>query len=147
MVCLGNICRSPLADGLLRDKIKLNNLQVEVDSCGTSGHHTGQQPDERMMETALSHGYDLSALRARQFETADFKNFDLIYVMDSSNYNNVIRLATSEADKQKVKLFLNELYPEKNRAVPDPYYGGSQGFEDVYNLVDKTTDIMIEKLK
>jgi len=99
------------------------------------------------METALSHGYDLSALRARQFETADFKKFDLIYVMDSSNYNNVIRLATSEADKQKVKLFLNELYPEKNRAVPDPYYGGSQGFEDVYDLVDKATDLIIEKLK
>jgi len=147
MVCLGNICRSPLADGLLRDKIQLNNLQIEVDSCGTSGHHAGQQPNERMMETALSHGYDLSALRARQFETADFKKFDLIYVMDSSNYNNVIRLATSEADKQKVKLFLNELYPEKNRAVPDPYYGGSQGFEDVYDLVDKATDLIIEKLK
>jgi protein-tyrosine phosphatase len=147
MVCLGNICRSPLADGLLRDKIQLNNLQIEVDSCGTSGHHVGELPDERMMETALSHGCDLSELRSRQFEVEDFKAFDIIYVMDASNYNNVLRLASSESDKQKVKLFLNELYPGKNMAVPDPYYGGEQGFEDVYELVDKTTDIIIEKIK
>jgi protein-tyrosine phosphatase len=147
MVCLGNICRSPLADGLLRDKIQLNNLQIEVDSCGTSGHHLGEQPDERMMETALKYGCDLSKLRARQFIVNDFDQFDIIYVMDSSNYNNVIRLARSESDKQKVKIFLNELYPSKNMAVPDPYYGGEQGFEDVYELVAKATDIIIEKLK
>lgn len=147
MVCLGNICRSPLANGLLRDKILLNNLQVEVDSCGTSSHHVGEQPDERMMETALQYGYDLSDLRSRQFTVDDFDRFDTIYVMDSSNYNNVIRLARSEEDKEKVKLFLNELYSGKNMAVPDPYYGGEQGFEDVYELVDKTTDIIIEKLK
>lgn len=147
MVCLGNICRSPLADGLLRDKLKSNNLQIEVDSCGTSSHHVGEQPDERMMETAFNHGCDLSNLRARQFVVEDFKTFDIIYVMDASNYNNVLRLANSEDDKQKVKLFLNELYPGKNMAVPDPYYGGDQGFEDVYELVDKTTDIIIEKLR
>jgi len=147
MVCLGNICRSPLADGLLRDKIQSNNLQVVVDSCGTSSHHVGQKPDERMMETALKYGCNLSALRARQFEISDFKKFDIIYVMDSSNYNNVVKLANSESDKNKVKLFLNELYPDRNMAVPDPYYGGEQGFEDVYELVDKTTDVIIEKLK
>ncbi len=147
MVCLGNICRSPLADGLLRDKVLSNNLKVEIDSCGTSSHHVGQRPDERMMETALKHGCDISTLRARQFEVVDFKRFDVIYVMDSSNYNNVIKLAKSESDKKKVKLFLNELYPERNMAVPDPYYGGEQGFEEVYDLVDKTTDIIIEKLK
>ena len=147
MVCLGNICRSPLADGVLRAKIQSNNLQVIVDSCGTSSHHVGQQPDGRMMETALKYGYDLSILRARQFEVDDFHNFDVIYVMDSSNYNNVIRLAKSDADKNKVKLFLNELYPERNMAVPDPYYGGEQGFEDVFELVDIATDIIIEKLK
>jgi len=147
MVCLGNICRSPLADGILRDKIKSNKLQIEIDSCGTSSHHVGQQPDERMMETALKHGCDISTLRARQFKVADFNNFDIIYVMDSSNYNNVIKLASSESDKEKVKLFLNELYPNKNMAVPDPYYGGDQGFEDVYDLVDRATDVIIEKLK
>ena len=147
MVCLGNICRSPLADGLLRDKINLHNLDVEVDSCGTSSHHVGELPDERMRETALKQGCDLSNLRARQFKQSDFKAFDVIYVMDSSNYNNVIKLANSEVDKQKVKLFLNELYLNKNMAVPDPYFGGEQGFEDVFELVDKTTDVIIEKLK
>jgi len=147
MVCLGNICRSPLADGLLRDKIQSNNLKVVVDSCGTSSHHIGQQPDQRMMETALKYGCDLSTLRARQFDVSDFKKFDVIYVMDSSNYNNVVKLGSSESDKNKVKLFLNELYPGRNMAVPDPYYGGEQGFEDVYELVNKTTDVIIEKLK
>ena len=147
MVCLGNICRSPLADGILRDKLKAENLNHSVDSCGTSNHHIGQQPDERMTETALKYGYDLTNLTARQFKVNDFNVFDVIYVMDSSNYNNVIRLASSEKDKLKVKIFLNELYPNQNMAIPDPYYGGEKGFEDVFVLVDKATDVIIENLK
>ena len=147
MVCLGNICRSPLADGILQQKIKENNLDVFVDSCGTSSYHIGQLPDERMMKTASDHGYDLSNLRARQFVKSDFSEFDLIYVMDASNYNNVIALTDLEEDKKKVKFFLNELHPNSNMAVPDPYFGGADGFEDVFKLVDDTTNLIIEKLK
>lgn len=147
MVCLGNICRSPLADGLLRKKVKESGLDVCVDSCGTSSYHIGALPDERMMNTAKNHGYDLSDLRARQFGKSDFKNFDVIYVMDASNYNNVIQLAGSKLDSEKVKFFLNELYPNSNMSVPDPYFGGSKGFEDVFKLVDDTTDVVIEKMK
>ena len=147
MVCLGNICRSPLADGILQQKIKENNIYVFVDSCGSSSYHIGQLPDERMMKTASDHGYDLSNLRARQFVKSDFSEFDLIYVMDASNYNNVIALTDLEEDKKKVKFFLNELHPNSNMAVPDPYFGGADGFEDVFKLVDDTTNLIIEKLK
>ena len=147
MVCLGNICRSPLADGVLRNKVVRHGLNVIVDSCGTSGYHAGELPDERMMKTASRHGYDLSYLRSRQFVKSDFNNFDVIYVMDASNYNNVIKLASNDHEKAKVKMFLSELSPGSNMAVPDPYFGGDQGFEDVFDLIDRTTDVIIQKLK
>ncbi len=147
MVCLGNICRSPLAEGILRDKVEKLNLNVSIDSAGTAGYHIGEKPDSRMRATALSFGISLEDLRARQFVATDFDQFDIIYAMDSSNYNNICSLARNEGDKQKVKLILNELEPGKNLAVPDPYYGGQQGFIDVFNLLDKATDKIIEKLK
>ena len=147
MVCLGNICRSPLAEGVLRHKIERENLAVTVDSAGTSGYHIGHQPDERMIETALNFGVDLRSLRARQFKVTDFDLFDVVYVMDSSNYNNVVALAPTESDRLKVKLILNELTPDKNHAVPDPYYGNKQAFIEVYQLLDQVTDVIIEKLK
>ncbi len=147
MVCLGNICRSPLADGILKAKVKKEGLNVYVDSCGTSNYHIGEQPDKRMMKTAASHQYDISNLSARQFKQNDFNDFDIIYVMDASNYNNVVSLATNEQEKLKVKFFLNELKPGSNMAVPDPYFGGEQGFEEVFSLVDETTDVIIEKIK
>jgi protein-tyrosine phosphatase len=147
MVCLGNICRSPLAEGILRSKVEKFNLNVAIDSAGTSGFHIGEKPDSRMRATALSFGVSLEDLRARQFVVADFDQFDIIYAMDSSNYNNICSLARNDSDKQKVKLILNELEPGKNLAVPDPYYGGQQGFVDVYNLLDQATDKIIENLK
>jgi protein-tyrosine phosphatase len=147
MVCLGNICRSPIADGLLRKKVEEHGLDIEVDSAGTSAHHVGEKPDERMRKTAKSFGTPIDFLRARQFTIEDFDAFDIIYAMDQSNYNNIITLAKNDADKAKVKLFLNELYPNENRAVPDPYFGGEQGFIDVYKMVDATTDKILEKLK
>lgn len=147
MVCLGNICRSPIADGLLRKKVEEHGLDIEVDSAGTSAHHVGEKPDERMRKTAKSFGTSIDFLRARQFTIEDFDAFDIIYAMDQSNYNNIITLAKNDADKAKVKLFLNELYPNENRAVPDPYFGGKQGFIDVYKMVDATTDKILEKLK
>jgi protein-tyrosine phosphatase len=145
MVCLGNICRSPLADGLLREKVKQLNLEVVVDSAGTSNHHVGQAPDTRMSETARQKGLTIDNLKARQFTKADFEDFDLIFVMDKSNYSNVIAMASSEEDKAKVHLMLNELHPNQDLEVPDPYFGGEQGFTDVYNLLDDATNALIKK--
>lgn len=144
MVCLGNICRSPLADGLLREKVKQLNLNVIVDSAGTSNHHVSEKPDARMRATAKQRGLDIDFLRARQFTKADFNEFDLIFVMDKSNYSSVISLASSNEEKGKVHLLLNELHPNKNLEVPDPYFGGEQGFIDVYNLLDEAINALIE---
>lgn len=147
MVCLGNICRSPMADGLLRKKVEEHGLDVIVDSAGTSSYHIGEAPDNRMRETAKRFNYPIDQLRARQFTTSDFDEFDIIYTMDSSNYNNILRLARNADDEQKVKMILNETHPGQNLAVPDPYYGGGQGFIDVFNMLDKATDVIIENLK
>jgi protein-tyrosine phosphatase len=146
MVCLGNICRSPLADGLLRQKVSENNLAVEVDSAGTSAFHVGDAPDQRMTATAKNRGTDISFLRARQFKAKDFQEFDLIYVMDQSNLKNVLSLAKEKEDFKKVKLILNEI-SNADAEVPDPYFGGQAGFEHVYDLLDEATEIIIEKIK
>lgn len=143
MVCLGNICRSPLAEGILLEKIKERKLSWEVDSAGTSGWHQGALPDRRSIEVAKAHGIDLTYQRSRQFKAADLDQFDLILAMDSSNYSNIVRMATSEAQKSKVKLILNYAYPNENRAVPDPYYEG--GFEKVYQMIAIACEKIIEK--
>lgn len=144
-VCLGNICRSPLAEGILRHKIKENNLDWIVDSAGTSGWHAGEKADTRSRDVAIKNGINIDDQRSRKFIQADFDHFDLILVMDTSNYNNVLHLARSEADKKKVKIILNYLYPNENRAVPDPYYDG--GFDHVYNLLDNACDRLIADLR
>ena len=143
MICLGNICRSPLAEGILRSKISKKNT---VDSAGTCGWHAGELPDKRSVAIAKSKGLDITNQRARQFKISDFDTFDCIYVMDKSNYKDVIALAPSETAKSKVKMILNELYPEKNTDVPDPYYGGQDGFENVYNMLDQACDVIASKL-
>ncbi|MBS1638184.1 MAG: low molecular weight phosphotyrosine protein phosphatase [Bacteroidetes bacterium] len=137
MVCLGNICRSPLAEGIMLKLIEDKALDLVVDSAGTSNYHVGEAPDKRSTANAARHGVDLSPLRARQFKTADFDAFDKIYVMDHSNRQNVLKLARHEADKAKVDLLLNSAFPGEDREVPDPYFGGEQGFEEVFNLVNK----------
>jgi protein-tyrosine phosphatase len=147
MVCLGNICRSPLADGLLKHKLKKIKSVHTVDSAGTGAYHIGNQPDERTRENAIRHGVDLSELRARQFIIEDFDVFDTIYVMDKSNLFNVLQLAKNEEQKDKVQLLL-ELLPElSNKEVPDPYHGGEQGFENVFQLIDQATDKIIKDLQ
>jgi protein-tyrosine phosphatase len=147
MVCLGNICRSPMADGLLRKKVNELGLSVSVDSAGTAGYHIGEKPDPRMRAIAKNLGVNIDDLRARQFVVKDFDDFNLIYAMDASNYNNILSLARNDSDRSKVELILNELEPGKNLQVPDPYYGGEQGFIDVFNLLDAATDKIIQKLK
>jgi len=146
MVCLGNICRSPLAHGILQHKIDTLALNWLVDSAGTATYHIGNLPDKRSVNIAEKHGIDITKQRARQFRKEDFDAFDLIYVMDSFNYQNVCNLAQNPQHKNKVHLLLNESYPKENRAVPDPYYGGDEGFTTVYNLLDAATDSLLERL-
>ena len=122
MVCLGNICRSPLAEGILQSKV--NKELVFVDSAGTAAYHLGNLPDERSIAVAKQYGIDISNQQARKFTEKDFLNFDVIYAMDKSNYQNIISLATSDEDVEKVTMILNESQPDKNYSVPDPYYGG-----------------------
>lgn len=146
MVCLGNICRSPIADGLLRKKVIEQGVDIEVDSAGTIALHQGEAPDHRMIETARKNGTDISGLRARQFNVSDFDTFDYIFAMDFSNKKNILDLARSKADQNKVYMLLGELTNQEEASVPDPYYGTQKDFDHVYNLVDEATDILIKKL-
>ncbi|WP_235841572.1 low molecular weight protein-tyrosine-phosphatase [Confluentibacter sediminis] len=144
MVCLGNICRSPLAEGILKSKLPQDKFIV--DSAGTSNYHMGSPPDKRSVAVARKYGLDISNLKGRQFSVADFDAFDYIYVMDESNYNNVISLARNKQDKEKVKFILNDVYPNQNYNVPDPYYGGDHGFENVYKMLDEACSIIAKSL-
>ena len=137
MVCLGNICRSPLAEGIMLKLISENNINMRVDSAGTSDYHIDETPDKRTIINAAQHNIDLNPLRARQFKVSDFEKFDKIYVMDKSNLANVLALTSNDAHKIKVDLLLNTSHPNQDLEVPDPYFGGEQGFEDVFNLVYK----------
>jgi protein-tyrosine phosphatase len=144
MVCLGNICRSPLAEGLLTSKLPKDKFIV--DSAGTGHWHVGKQPDQRSIATARKYGLDISHQKGRQFKTNDFDVFDYIYVMDNSNYEDVIYLAKTEEHKKKVQLILNELFPGENVDVPDPYYGLQNGFDTIFEMLDETCDIIAKKL-
>lgn len=136
MVCLGNICRSPMAEGIMRKKLDNHNIKGKVDSCGTANYHVGEHPDPRAVKKAKKYGIDISSLVGRQLSAADFDHFDRIYVMDTNNYQNALRVAPTVPLQTKVKLILEELYPGSGMSVPDPYYGGDEGFENVYSLLD-----------
>ena len=144
MVCLGNICRSPLAEGIL--KSKLNPDFYIVDSAGTSAYHIGEVPDHRSIAIAKKNGIDISNQRARKFIANDFNEFDLIYAMDIENYYNICSLSTNKSNLLKVKLILNEINPLKDLSVPDPYYGGDYGFENVYEMLDKACSIITKNI-
>ncbi|MCG7501485.1 low molecular weight phosphotyrosine protein phosphatase [Tenacibaculum sp. Mcav3-52] len=145
MVCLGNICRSPLAEGIL--KSKLSSESFIVDSAGTAGCHVGELPDGRSIEVARKYGIDITNQRSRKFTKADFDKFDMIFAMDQNNYADIVALSENEEQHEKVKMILNELYPDGNRSVPDPYYGGDQGFENVYKMLDEACEIIASKLE
>jgi len=144
MVCLGNICRSPLAEGILRSKLPNNFI---VDSAGTGGWHAGERPDKRSILTAKNRGIDITHQRARKFQKNDFENFDYIYVMDNQNFKDVSSLAEKENHKAKVQLILEEIFPGERVDVPDPYYGGQDGFEKVYDMLDEACEIIAKKLE
>lgn len=151
MVCMGNICRSPLAEGILRHKIneqiQLGNQKFStwiVDSAGTSEFHVSEKPDSRSIKVAKENGIDITQQRSRQFSALDFKNFDVIYVMDSSNYHNVLGFTNSEEEKAKVKLIMNELEPGINIQVLDPYYH-DHDFINVFEMLNKVCEVIIRK--
>ncbi len=144
MVCLGNICRSPLAEGIL--KLKVDSQKYFIDSAGTGSYHLGSPPDSRSIAVARKNNLDISYQRGRQFGVSDFDEFDIIYVMDNSNKRDVLALARDENDKAKVKMILNEIFPNENVDVPDPYLGGDQGFEKVYKLLEEACSIIAQKL-
>jgi len=148
-VCLGNICRSPLAEGLMSEKVSKANAeeQFTVDSCGTADYHIGELPDERTRENALKNGLELRH-RARQFEPSDFNRFDHILVMDNANKMKIIGMATSEEHLQKVQLMRDFESDEDliGADVPDPYYGGVEGFQNVYDILDRCTENLLTYL-
>ena len=144
MVCLGNICRSPMAEGVLRDKANRLSLDLEVDSAGTAAYHVGEAPDTRMIETAKKKGINISDLRARQFCVNDFDVFDKIYAMDASNLSNMQKLARNKSDLDKLDLLLNCKDSFLNKSVPDPYYGGEDGFFNVYNILEESIEFILK---
>lgn len=146
-VCLGNICRSPTAEAVLRALAarEAPELPLEVDSAGTAAYHVGQPPDPRTRAAAARRGYDLSALRARTVEPGDFERFDLILAMDRENLQDLRRRAPSHAH-ERLRLFL-EFAPDAPEDVPDPYYGGPNGFEEVLDLVETATRALLAHLR
>ncbi|NVN18470.1 low molecular weight phosphotyrosine protein phosphatase [Muricauda sp. HICW] len=143
MVCLGNICRSPLAEGILKSKVDSDS--VFVDSAGTAGYHVGNPPDKRSIAVAQKYGLDINNQKCRKFSKADFSGFDYIYVMDRSNFSDVAALASNQEEANKVKLLLSEV-ELGIKEVPDPYYGGEDGFENVYQMIDRACEEIAKKL-
>lgn len=144
MVCLGNICRSPLAEGILKTKIEQHNLDWQVDSAGTGSWHVGELPDPRSIATAKKYDIDITYQRARQFQTNDLEEFDLIFAMDSQNHRDILRLAKTEAHREKVHLIMNIVQPDSNQGVPDPYWD-DDGFEEVFRMLDEACDVIIAR--
>ena len=137
MVCLGNICRSPMAEGIMKSRAWQVGLDWVVDSAGTESYHVGEPPHPFAVRTAARHGVDISGLRARKFIREDFRNFDKIYAMATDVYGEIRDIAAAEDPMEKVQLFLEELYPGRIRSVPDPYYGPEKKFREVYDLLDR----------
>lgn len=145
MVCLGNICRSPVAEGILQHKANAAGLNWIVESAGTNGIHVGEAPHHLSQKVAKQNGIDICNQLSRKFEATDFKNYDKIYVMAADVMQDVKKIAGKYFDEQKVDYFLNELNADKNEDVPDPWYGDEDGYADVYNLINKTCDAIIAK--
>ena len=146
-VCLGNICRSPMAEGIFRDRAKALELDVQFDSCGTGDWHVGEEPDQRAQACIRKNGGDISDLRGRQFRKSDFDSFDRIYTMDETNHANILKLAKNQKQKSKVKMLLNETHPGSNMSVPDPYFGGESGFDGVFDLLSTAAEKVLESFK
>ena len=145
-VCTGNICRSPLAEGILREKLNQVNFPAEVDSCGFESFHVGDPPDSRAQSVAIKNGIDISAHRARLFSQKDFERFDYIYAMDSSHFYNIMRLANTVVAKSKVDYLLNVVHPGQNQSVPDPWYHDIRAFEKVFVQLEDACSQLVSTL-
>ncbi|MEN8224766.1 MAG: low molecular weight protein-tyrosine-phosphatase [Bacteroidota bacterium] len=145
-VCLGNICRSPLAEGILKKKLADQGIDGVIHSAGFEPYHEGQHADPRSIATARSHNIDISNKVARLFTVSDFDTYDRIFVMDALNHSDVMGLARDDDDRNKVDFLLNQTDPASNNEVPDPYYGGADGFEKVYKMMDTACDQIIRDI-
>jgi protein-tyrosine phosphatase len=145
MVCLGNICRSPLAEGILQDKAFKAGLNWSVESAGTNHYHTGEAPHPLSQKVAKLNGIDICHQRARRFAADDFEVYDKIYALAGDVLNDIRRIAKNKFDPSKVDLLMNELYPDMNRDVPDPYYGAEPGYHEVYKMIDAVCDAIVDK--
>lgn len=145
MVCLGNICRSPLAEGILQQKVNNAGLNWEIDSAGTAGYHIGEQPHILSQKIASINGIDISRQQCRQFDRQDMQLFDKIFVMDLDNYNEVKRISGETWDPEKVSLILDILYPGEDREVPDPWYGTEKDYHFVYDLLNRASEKIVEQ--
>ena len=143
MVCLGNICRSPMAQGILEAKVKAAGLDWQVDSAGTANYHVDEAPHHLSQKVTKSYGVDISGQHGRQLTKEDFVIFDKIYVMDKENYRDAKRIAGNNWDEEKVDLLLNEIYPNESREVPDPWYGGIENFKEVYALLNEACEKIV----
>lgn len=145
MVCLGNICRSPLAEGILQKRAWEAGLNWSVESAGTNGFHNGEAPHRLSQKVAQLHGIDISKQRSRRIQNEDYEQFDLIYAMAPDVVDDMKRLAKKTYQAEKVKLLLHELNPQEDLEVPDPYYGGEEGYHEVFELIDRACDQIIKK--
>ncbi len=145
MVCLGNICRSPLAEGILQDKAFKAGLTWSIESAGTNSYHTGEPPHPLSQKVAKLNGIDICQQRARRFTASDFEVYDKIYALAEDVLDEMKRIAGKKFDAAKVDLLMNELYPGKNMDVPDPWYGPEPGYHEVYKMIDQVCDSIIEK--
>ena len=147
MVCLGNICRSPMAEGILRRRAQQAGLVITIDSAGTSSNHMGQAPDQRAAQAMRAYGIDITDLRARQFTSADLDGYDRIFAMDNSNLDDIRELAVNDDQLKKVSLLMDLVPNGPARNVPDPYYGGQEGFDEVFRMLDQASSLLVEELR
>lgn len=144
MVCLGNICRSPLAEGILQQKVKEAGLNWQVDSAGTNGYHIGEPPHRLSQKVALQHGIDISMQRAQHFRAADFDYYDKIYAMAADVIDDIKRISGKRFVADKVDLLMNEVYPGKDMDVPDPWYGPEPGYHEVFEMIEKASNAIVK---
>lgn len=145
MVCLGNICRSPLAEGILQQKAFEAGLNWSVESAGTNSYHIGEAPHHLSQKVAKSNGIDISSQRARRFTADDFEQYDKIYALATDVLEDIKRISKNKFDASKVDLLMNELHPGKDLDVPDPYYGPESGYHEVFDMIDEVCNVIIEK--
>jgi len=148
MVCLGNICRSPMAEGIVKAELEKAGISdVQVDSAGTAAYHVGEPADPRAQAELRKHGIDISDERAMKLSPYHLEEYDHIFAMDRSNYSDILMLTRDDAERKKVDMFMNLSKPSKNKSVPDPYYGGDEGFRQVYQMLKESAEVLVEKIK